>query len=162
VTNQRQLAQPFIVLAGVLLMTAAHAGTVSRGGRAALAIGFGITLAGLLAHASRPRGGRLARWLPFGITGGARLTGLARLVLWAGIEEGAMQGGEGVEPSFAARVAVASQGTGIVRDHLLLGTGLGSWLHAFRPYAEPPVASAIWDHAHDDYLELAAETGLVG
>ena len=38
--------------------------------------------------------------------------------------------------------------------------GLGSWLHAFRPYQAPPVEGGIWDHAHNDYLELAAETGL--
>jgi len=162
VANQRQLAQPFLVLAGVLVMAIAHAGTGSRGGRAALAIGLGVTLAGLLARTARHRGGRLARWLPLGVAGVAGLAGLAMLALWFGVEEAALQGDQGLEPSFAARVAVGSQGTAIVRDHPLMGTGLGSWLHAFRPYAEPPVASAIWDHAHDDYLELVAETGLVG
>src|SRR5207253_199926 len=39
---------------------------------------------------------------------------------------------------------------------------IGSWLHAFRPYVEPPIEGGIWDHAHDDYLELAAETGIAG
>src|SRR5207253_2543698 len=32
----------------------------------------------------------------------------------------------------------------------------------FRPYVEPPIEGGIWDHAHDDYLELAAETGIAG
>src|SRR5262249_6275360 len=60
------------------------------------------------------------------------------------------------------RLAVAVQGADIVRDHPLLGTGLGSWLHAFRGYVGPPVEGGIWDHAHDEYLELAAETGIAG
>src|SRR5207244_3652297 len=64
--------------------------------------------------------------------------------------------------SLATRLAVSAKGSGIVRDHPLLGTGLGSWLHAFRPYVEPPIEGGIWDHAHDDYLELAAETGIAG
>src|SRR5439155_349290 len=31
-----------------------------------------------------------------------------------------------------------------------------------RPYQAPPVEGGIWDHAHNDYLELAAEGGLAG
>src|SRR5207247_10539030 len=50
----------------------------------------------------------------------------------------------------------------IVRGHPLFGTGLGAWLHAFRPYQAPPVEGGIWDHAHNDYLEAAAENGVVG
>jgi O-antigen ligase len=64
--------------------------------------------------------------------------------------------------NLASRLAVAAEGTAVVRDYPLVGSGLGSWLHAFRPYQAPPVEGGIWDHAHDDYLELAAETGLVG
>src|SRR5439155_648204 len=69
---------------------------------------------------------------------------------------------EAYDVSLASRLAVAAQGSAIVRDHPLLGTGLGSWLPAFRPYQAPPVEGGIWDHAHNDYLELAAETGVAG
>ena len=61
-----------------------------------------------------------------------------------------------------ARLAVGLQGIATVRDHPFLGTGLGSWLHVFRGYVAPPVEGGIWDHAHDEYLELAAETGVAG
>src|SRR5207249_8586574 len=61
-----------------------------------------------------------------------------------------------------SRLALAVEGLGIVVDHPLLGTGLGSWLHAFRPYQAPPVEGGIWDHAHNDYLELTAESGVAG
>src|SRR5207245_2932077 len=33
---------------------------------------------------------------------------------------------------------------------------------AFRPHVAPPVEGGIWDHAHDEYVELAGETGLAG
>lgn len=162
IAHQRRLALPFLALAGVLLMAAAHHGTDSRGGKAALAIGLGVTLGGLVARAWRHRGGRLARWVPLGVTAAACMAGAAMLVLWAGVEDAALRGDEALEASLGARIAVGAQGTGIVRDHWRFGTGLGSWLHAFRPYAEPPVGSRIWDFAHDDYLQLAAETGLAG
>src|SRR5207245_3581393 len=67
-----------------------------------------------------------------------------------------------IDVSLASRLAVSAAGWEIVRDHPLFGTGLGSWLHAFRPYQAPPVEGGIWDHAHDDYLELAAEGGFAG
>src|SRR5207244_4347255 len=41
--------------------------------------------------------------------------------------------------SLPSRLAVSVEGSAIVRDHPLFGTGLGSWLHAFRPYQAPPV-----------------------
>ena len=39
---------------------------------------------------------------------------------------------------------------------MLLAIGRG------RGYVAPPVEGGIWDHAHDEYLELAAETGFAG
>jgi len=47
------------------------------------------------------------------------------------------------------------------RDHLVLGVGLGNFETAYPGYQSLP--SDLWiDHAHNDYLEAAAETGLVG
>ena len=89
------------------------------------------------------------------------LAGVGSLVLWGRVDED-RAALESADVSLASRLAVGAAGTGIVRDHPLFGTGLGSWVHAFRPYQEPPVPGGIWDHAHDDYLELAAESGLVG
>src|SRR5207302_10944091 len=78
--------------------------------------------------------------------------------------DGTQQGGAAaaIDVSLASRLAVSAAGWAIVRDHPLFGTGLGSWLHAFRPYQAPPVEGGIWDHAHNDYLEAAAEHGVVG
>ena len=47
------------------------------------------------------------------------------------------------------------------RDHALLGVGLGDFETAYPRYQSFP--SDMWiDHAHNDYAEAAAETGLVG
>jgi O-antigen ligase len=47
------------------------------------------------------------------------------------------------------------------RDHPLLGVGLGDFETAYPRYQS--LSSDMWiDHAHNDYVEAAAETGLVG
>jgi tetratricopeptide (TPR) repeat protein len=91
------------------------------------------------------------------------LAATGSMVTWALSVSDDTQGGEAaVDVSLASRLAVSAQGAGVVRDHPLFGTGLGSWLHAFRPYIEPPIAGGIWDRAHNDYLELVADTGVAG
>lgn len=47
------------------------------------------------------------------------------------------------------------------RDHPVLGVGMGNFETAYPRYQSFP--SDLWiDHAHNDYLEAAAETGLAG
>ncbi len=162
IANQRRLAIPFLAVAGVALMATAHLGTQSRGGMAALLVGLGVTLGGLLATASRRRHGHAPRWIAAAAVLAFVGAGALALGLWARADGQEIAGVDQVDVSFASRLAVGLQGTGIVRDHPVFGTGLGSWLHAFRGYVSPPVEGGIWDHAHDEYLELAAETGILG
>jgi O-antigen ligase len=49
----------------------------------------------------------------------------------------------------------------LVGDFPLLGTGLGTYVYSFRRY-NPILAQVLVDHAHNEYLELLAETGAVG
>ena len=49
----------------------------------------------------------------------------------------------------------------IFRDHYTTGTGLGT-LETVFPRYETDYTGRIVDHAHNDYLELLAETGVVG
>ena len=136
----------------VLVMLVAHVATGSRGGAAALLAGLGVMAAGAIAGKRRWVGAVLALAL---VVGSA-----AALGAWATAEEKA--GVDTVDASLAARLAVGVRATALIGDHPLFGTGLGSWLEAFRPYQQPPVEGGIWDHAHDDYLELTAETGAAG
>lgn len=49
----------------------------------------------------------------------------------------------------------------LVRDHVVIGTGLGSYYGAFMPYRQHDVLS-YYDHAHNDFIEIAADTGVLG
>jgi tetratricopeptide (TPR) repeat protein len=50
----------------------------------------------------------------------------------------------------------------MVRDFPIFGVGLGSWPELFPRYKSPPWSSDFYREAHNDYLELLAEAGIVG
>ncbi|MGH9432954.1 MAG: O-antigen ligase family protein [Terriglobia bacterium] len=49
----------------------------------------------------------------------------------------------------------------LIRDYPWLGTGLGTFQYSFRHYQTGLLAFLV-DHAHNDYLEVTSETGLIG
>ncbi len=49
----------------------------------------------------------------------------------------------------------------LVRDYPLMGTGLGTFGLSFRRY-QTAMVNFYFEHAHNDYLEFASDTGLVG
>lgn len=49
----------------------------------------------------------------------------------------------------------------IIRDFLITGTGFGTYLHIYPSYKTLTV-DLIFDHAHNDYLELLTDGGLIG
>jgi O-antigen ligase len=59
------------------------------------------------------------------------------------------------------RIAIWKDTLRLVRDHPLVGTGLGTFGTAFRRY-QTNLVEKYADHAHNDYLEFAADTGLLG
>jgi O-antigen ligase len=59
------------------------------------------------------------------------------------------------------RVSIYSDTWRIVRDHPWDGTGLGT-LETVFPRYESYYDGLVVDHAHNDYLELLADTGLIG
>jgi O-antigen ligase len=63
------------------------------------------------------------------------------------------------EPS--GRAAIWKQASGIIRDHPTVGTGLGTFVVAFRRYQTTSLDLLI-DHAHNDYLEMTTDTGILG
>lgn len=59
------------------------------------------------------------------------------------------------------RKSVASDSLRMLRDHPILGVGLGNFATAYPRYQSFP--SDLWiDYAHNDYVQAMAETGLVG
>lgn len=106
----------------------------------------------------------------------AMLTLIASLVVidiavvgtWVGLEQvlQRVQGTEmlieqgGSEESVEQRQIAARYALGLVRDFPLAGTGAGSFYGSFVRY-QPP-GNHFFDHAHNDYVELAADWGLIG
>jgi O-antigen ligase len=65
------------------------------------------------------------------------------------------------EATFGERRLVALDALRLFRQRPFTGTGLGSFETAYPPYRS--FASDFeWDHAHNDYAEALAETGLAG
>lgn len=66
------------------------------------------------------------------------------------------------ETSLGERVVLWEDSLGMVRDFPVLGVGLGCWSELFPHYHRPPWRSGRFVETHNDYLQLATETGLAG
>jgi O-antigen ligase len=65
------------------------------------------------------------------------------------------------DTSLARRFSLARGAAGIVRDHPILGSGLGTLMVVYPRY-ETVYDGKIVEHAHNDYMELLAEGGGLG
>ena len=50
----------------------------------------------------------------------------------------------------------------MIRDFPIFGVGLGAWPEIFSRYQLPPWFLLFSDEAHNDYLQLWAESGAIG
>jgi O-antigen ligase len=65
------------------------------------------------------------------------------------------------EVTLGNRLVVGRDTLRMFRDHPWLGTGLGSFAVVYPQYQSFPT-DTVYEHAHDDYLEALAETGVLG
>jgi O-antigen ligase len=65
------------------------------------------------------------------------------------------------EVSLGERLRAAKDSLHILEDYPWLGTGLGTFDVVYPQYRSFP-SDLRWDHAHNDYAEALAETGLLG
>jgi len=87
---------------------------------------------------------------------------------WVGLEKVVerLQGTEwlieqqGPEESMEQRQLAARYALDLVRDFALTGTGAGSFYGSFIRYRPP--GDHFFDHAHNDYVELASDWGAIG
>lgn len=68
-----------------------------------------------------------------------------------------LPGGENV-----GRVGIYRANLDIIADHPVLGLGFGRYRRAARPYYDRHPTADRRSHAHSNYLQIAAEAGLVG
>ncbi len=149
-------------LSAVALAFAALLLSGSRGGLLAMSVEIVVAAAALgRAGAKTGQGRRLAM--------AAALTLVAGVALFAYVDPGWVAKKLGsvayVDKTWSDwagdRKNMASDALRMWRDHPLLGVGLGDFETAYPRYQSFP--SDLWiDHAHNDYVEAAAETGLVG
>jgi len=66
-----------------------------------------------------------------------------------------------LEQDHVSRLSIWQDSIGIVRDYPVLGTGLGTFKNAGMRY-QTSMSRFLFDHAHNDYLELLTDTGIVG
>jgi O-antigen ligase len=66
-----------------------------------------------------------------------------------------------IEEDHISRLSVWQDSVGIVRDYPLLGTGLGTFESAYMRY-QTTMPRLLFDHAHNDYVELVTDTGVIG
>lgn len=133
----------------------------SRGGMMALLLEAAALVAILLRKDTGVRARRAALWVA------AALAVAFTAFLWMDNGDVAEHLETVFEPSHASdvswtyRVQTGRDSLRMFRDHRWLGTGLGSFEYAFPRY-QSQAGDDVWDHAHDDYVETLAETGLAG
>jgi len=150
----------FIMFCGILL-------SLSRAGWAAAALGVGVLM--LVMAFGKAGKSWLAR-TPMRrlVTFGVAASGLFLLIVMVFVGP---RGQEGLDQrlqetateakTLQGRVAVWRDSMGMVRDFPVVGVGLGAWADLFPRYQNPRV-DGFYRETHNDYLELLAETGLVG
>jgi O-antigen ligase/tetratricopeptide (TPR) repeat protein len=111
--------------------------------------------------------GRFAsdRWFVYGVC----LAVFTGALLWlagpsarTGIDQrlGATVSGDDV--SMVGRFRLWADTLRVIEGFPLFGVGLGNWAESFPHFIRPPASVMYNNHAHNDYLELAAEIGVAG
>ena len=137
-----------IVPIGALVLSA------SRGGIISLVVE--IALLAFLSRADRTRRKRLLVAVAFALVAGS-------FMVWLGVSK-AIQRFEQLSHagiSQELRVSIYRDTWRIFVDHPLVGTGLGTLVAVYPRYASFYDGRTV-EHAHNDYLELLADSGVVG
>jgi len=79
---------------------------------------------------------------------------------WFGVEKVAQRLQDSAL-SEETRDEVNEYGLGLIRDYKWTGSGGGSFYTVFPRYRKGDIAN-FYDHAHNDYLEITADTGIIG
>lgn len=140
-----------IVPIGALFLSA------SRGG--ILSFFFQLGLLGFLAWAHEA--GSKRRTVAAGLVM-ILLAGI--LVVWLGVGQAVERFAHlwSEELSFGGRMVMSKDTWQISLDHPWAGTGLGTLVAVYPQYASAYFDGRVVDHAHNDYVEMLAETGLIG
>ncbi len=132
------------------------AALVLSGSRAGLVV-FGTELV-MLTGLVWAYGRRSQRWLLLGVTGV-----MVVVAAWLGVGYtlSRFQGPSGADVTLLQRFQISRDAWHIFLAHPLAGTGMGT-LEVAYPLYETHYIGLIVNHAHDDYVELLADGGILG
>lgn len=138
----------FLVLLGGLVLTGSRAALLSS--LAALAV------QGAVIGNRRGRKWLLAGGLAVGLAGVAAIAALGAEGTFSRLSASSVD-----ELAGGYRVEAARATFELFRRFPIAGSGLGTFQAAF-PLVQPPTIPGFWRHAHSDWVELLATTGLIG
>jgi O-antigen ligase len=144
----------FLVALFALVPIVALLLSASRGGIVSFAVQMVILFLLLLVRRTRSK---------HVIVGGMVLLCAVMAVSWIGVQQvlERFSGIQTLEVSAGKRTAMRQDTWRLFLDHPMLGTGLGTFEMVFPPY-DSLYDGKVVNHAHNDYLEALAETGVVG
>lgn len=129
----------------------------SRSRMGILAMLFGLIFIGLLAQVRL----RQTFWM---VAVASFLIVVGTYGLWIGLDPVLARFERMGDPAYLemeGRLSIWRGTVELIRDYPIAGTGLGTFGLAFRRYQTVALDKYV-DHAHNDYLQFAAETGLLG
>jgi O-antigen ligase len=144
----------FLVALFALVPIVALLLSASRGGIVSFAVQMVILFSLLLIRRTRSR---------HVLVGGMVLLCAVMAVSWIGVQQvlERFSGMQGTEVTGSKRAAMRGDAWRLFLDHPLRGTGLGTFEMVFPRY-DSLYDGRVVDHAHNDYVEALAETGVVG
>ena len=142
---------------GAVLMAASVCLTLSRGGISSLAAALGVVGAALALRRGAPaRGGTLAAVAVLALG----------VVLWLGwrpmVDRLGTLATIARDPLRDTRVVGTLDTLRLFAAAPLMGSGFGSFQHAFSIFQDPSIQGERWLHAHNEYAQLLAEGGVLG
>jgi hypothetical protein len=150
--GSRDASEVILAAAAAIVMGLALVMTMSRSGISAFVLAVGITGAFVL-RGMRASGKRSVAW--------AYLTGLVILVaVWVGVDAIASRFAAAEWSDINGRRAAWSDAASIGRRFLVAGTGLNTYATA-TIFFQSPGLEGHFEQAHNDYLQLFAEGGLL-
>lgn len=136
----------------ILIMVCALLLTASRAGNAALLIALGaVIFFAFLVRGAEAREVKIAPYI---------FTMLILAGLWMGLgalPERYETSGESVQ----VRLSAWSNSMNIIKDYPIFGSGAGTFKYMITLYEDGSLLK-YYDHAHNDYIELLADQGVVG
>ena len=154
VTGKVRRERVFLVALFAVVPIVALVLSASRGGIVSFGVQIVILFSLLLIRRVRGR---------YVILGGIVVLVAVMAVSWIGVQRVVQRfsGIQSREVTVGKRVAMRHDTWRLFLDHPIIGTGLGTLQMVYPPY-DTMYDGKVVNHAHNDYLEALAETGMIG